>query len=133
MNPEALELWLERGVKVNPKTGKFYFVRDYRLSLNTPPQMGFDQLESLWDHIVKSDIDVFCLLGSERVNVKGVTDSKKKSYLGYYKDFIQYVFVTTDFSLTFEHNSSLENHNESLRSSFLSRNTFLVADLSISI
>ena len=63
--------------------------------------MGFDQLESLWDHIVKSDIDVFCLLGSERVNVKGVTDSKKKSYLGYYKDFIQYVFVCKGSSLPF--------------------------------
>ena len=89
LSPEAVELWLERGVRLNQDSGKFYFVRDYRLSLNTPPQMGFDQLESLWDHITKADIDVLCLLGSEQVRVQGVTDSKKKSYIGYYKDFIQ--------------------------------------------
>ena len=89
LSDEAMERWLERGVAQNPETGKYFFVRDYRLSLNTPPQMGFDQLDELWKGLAESDVEILLLNATERTKVQGVTNAKKNLYIQKYAQFVQ--------------------------------------------
>ena len=61
LTDEAIHFWFERGV--HPKeNGKFSIARDHRLSLNTTSCMGFDQLESLWNILTESDIEIMTLV-----------------------------------------------------------------------
>lgn len=91
---EAIDVWFERGVR-ELENGKYILNRDYRLSLNTPSQMGFDQLETLWTTIAASDISVYNLTAAKDesgnnpngVKVKGVTDIKNSKYLDLYWNF----------------------------------------------
>lgn len=102
LTDEAINFWFERGV--HPKeNGKFSIARDHRLSLNTTSCMGFDQLESLWNILTESDIEIMTLAATTKEQVENGTqedhsknkdgvavmdfDAAKNNYLSLFNEF----------------------------------------------